>query len=497
VTGRSFAALLPQLAVVVPLLLVGASALARGAARIAVVSVGPGLIVLIAAALAVTTTTGMPPLRVLNAAPGLEMVLVADGFAVAMVAMTSVICAAVAAFATLEDLADPRARDPRFWPIWFALWAALHLLFLAGDLLTAYLMLEAIGVTGAALVALGGDRSTVGAATRYLYAELVASTTVLAGIALIWWQTDSLRFTALGPELVTAPMGWLALGVTTTGLLLKMPLAPIHLWLPAAHALAPSAVSPVLSAVVVKSAFAVMVRLWFVTAPGLVTRSAAQLVGALGVVAIVWGSVVALRAGSVKELIAYSTVAQLGFLTLLVPLVEAGNADAWRGGVLYAVAHALAKAALLMAAAVVVETAGRADLDALSGAASRSPLAVFAIGVGALSLVGLPPSGGFVAKWYLLTASLESGQWWWIPPILLGSLLTAAYLLRLLKRAFTTGARSDGPASAGGARSTQATFDRRGAVALGLSLTTVALGVRPLEVLELLDLGAPALTGGR
>jgi multicomponent Na+:H+ antiporter subunit D len=442
--------------------------------------------------------------RSLTAGPAVELVLVADGLAVAMLVMTTVTAVVVAAFASEQDRSRPGARHRWFWPLWFVLWAALHLLFLSGDLLTAYLMLEAIGVAGAALVALDGERRTVLAATRYLYAELVASMTVLAGIALIWQQTGSLRFAELGPDLVAHPQGWLALGVVTVGLLLKMPLAPLHLWLPAAHALAPSAVSPILSAVVVKSAFAVLIRSWFLVAPELVTRSAAQLLGCLGVVAIVWGSLVALRTSHLKELIAYSTVAQLGFLMLLVPLVQAGAGDAWRGGVLYAVAHALAKGALLLAAAVIVEAAERPDLDALVGAVRHQPLAVFAFGIAALSLIGLPPSGGFVAKWYLLVASLQTGQWWWIAPIVGGSLLTAGYLLRLLRPAFATPVATGGrPPTAGEVPPERASGARlvtgpaaRGALALALSLTTVALGVRPMEALALLDIGAPPLTGG-
>jgi multicomponent Na+:H+ antiporter subunit D len=508
VTFGSLVAVTLPMVVVLPLSGAAVTAVARGNARARFALIAAVLTTVAVAVLTVAVLTEGMTTLVLSNPVGLELVLVADGLALAMVAMTAVTCSIVAGFAASEDRAHPEARHERFWPVWFGLWASLHLLFLAGDLLTAYLMLEAIGIAGAGLVSLAGDRPTLLAGTRYLYAELVASTTVLAGIALIWSRTGSLRFAELEPGLVTEPGGWLALGVVSAGLLLKVPLAPIHIWLPAAHTRAPSAVSPVLSAVVVKSSFAVLVRLWFVSAPELVTRSAAQLLGALGVVAIVWGSVLALRATHVKELIAYSTVAQLGFLVLLVPLVQAGAADAWRGGLLYAVTHALAKAALLLAAAVLIEDAGQPDIDALLGAASRRPLAVFAVGIGGLSLVGLPPRGGFVGKWYLLAASLQTGQWWWLAPILLGSLLTAGYLLRLLKPAFATDASlhpttsaspptgSIPPTPASTPSTTASMLDGRAGLALALALTTIALGIRPTEMLELLDLGAPLLTGG-
>jgi hypothetical protein len=114
----------------------------------------------------------------------------------------------------------------------------------------------------------------------------------------------------------------------------------------------------------VKVAFAVIVRLWFLAVPGALTTSAAQLLGALGAVAIVWGSVTALRATGLKRLIASSTVAQLGLLFLLPPLVRAGEVDAWTGGIVLAVTHAVAKAAMLMAAAVIVDSARRAGFGA-------------------------------------------------------------------------------------------------------------------------------------
>jgi multicomponent Na+:H+ antiporter subunit D len=417
---------------------------------------------------------------------GLELGLVADGFAVAFVLTTCVVGLAVAAYAAYEDLVARWPRPRGYWPTFLALWACLHVLFLAADLLTAYLMLELIGVAGAALVALGGDRPTLIAATRYFYAELVASTTTLAGLALLWHRAGTVVFADLAT--VDAEGLALPLAIVTTGLLLKVPLVPLHGWLPPAHALAPSAVSPVLSAVVVKSAFAVLARLWFVGLPDVVTSHAAQLLGALGAVAVVWGSINALRDRTLKLLVAHSTVAQLGLLLLVIPLVAGGGSEAWAGGVVLGVSHGLAKAAMLLAAAILVEDLGRSQVADLAGAAARRPVAVLAFGVAAVSLVGLPPSGGFVAKWYLLVASLEAGQWWWIPVVVLGSLLTAGYLMRVVKVAFAP-APPELPVTP--AR------DARDVIALVLAMSTLLLGLRPTELLELLEVASPfPLVGG-
>jgi multicomponent Na+:H+ antiporter subunit D len=429
------------------------------------------------------------PARLRLAGPGgVDAVLVADGLATSMVLMTSVVGVAVSAFALVEERHDADRHHPAYWPTWLVLWGALHLLFVAGDLLTAYLMLELVGIAGAALVVLGGDRETTSAGTRYFFAELVASTTVLAGIGLLWSRTGTLSFAALADHVGDDPQAAVAVGVITAGLLLKVPLVPLHFWLPPAHSLAPSAVSPALSSVVVKTAFAVVARLWFLALPALVTREAAQLLGVLGVVAIVWGSLNALRARELKLLVAHSTVAQLGFLFLLPPMAAAGSIEAWSGGVVLAIAHAVAKAAMLMAAGVIVEDAGRSAVADLGGMAARRPVALFAFGLAAVSLVGLPPTGGFVAKWYLLVASLETGQWWWIPVIVVGSLLTAGYLMRVVKRSFAPPATS---LPAGSAR------DGRDVIALALASTTLLMGLRPTELLELVEVGVPTvLIGG-
>ena len=454
-------------------------------------------------------TGGTPGGARLAGPAALELTVLADGLAVAMLLMTSVTALAVTAFGAVEDRRAPRDRHPGHWPLWFGLWAALHLLFLAADLLTAYLMFEAVGTAAAVLVVLGGERRRFLAGTRYLYAELASSVTALLGIALIWREVGDLAYSAIGPALTDAPAGWWAIGLLTTGLLMKVPLVPLHLWLPSAHSLAPSAVSPMLSGVVVKTAFVVLVRLWFGGDGEVLTPSAAQLLGGLGVVAIVWGSLAALRADGVKELIAYSTLAQLGLLFLLPPLVEAGASNAWTGGLFHAVAHAPAKAALLLAASVLVADAGRSSVEGLIGTAARRPMATLAIGIAAVSLVGLPPSAGFVGKWFLLLASIEVGQWWWVLPNAGGSLLTVAYLMRLIRPAFAppparvgppparvgpppgTSGDSTTPVDTAEASPITSARDLRDGIALALAATTLALGLSPAGLLGLLEAAAP------
>lgn len=491
----------------VPVAGVGLTAATRGRTRAMLGLAAAGLTT--AATLHSTATVllaGVPHVLRLRGPVGPEVALVADGLAMSMVVMTAVVTLAVVAFAVAEDLRGPEGRHAAYWPLLLALWGGLNLLFLAGDLLTAYLMFELIALCGALLVTLRGGRASLLAGTRYFYAELVASTTMLLGVALVWWRAGTVVFDGLGPALAGDPLGQVGLAVVTAGLLLKLPLAPLHFWLPAAHTVAPGAVSPVLSGVMVKAAFAVLVRIWFLSAPGLAPLSLVQLLGALGALAVLWGSVSALRADELKRLIAASTVAQIGLMFLLPPLVAAGSADGWTGGVVLAVTHALAKAAILMVAVVVNESAreawalhrvvaggrsqalpgGRLDperppLAALRGSAARRPVAVMAFGVAALSLVGLPPSGGFVAKWYLLLGSVAAGQWWWAVVVVLGTLLTVGYLMRFIRPAFAPPPEEP----------TARRVDARDVVALVLALTTVVVGLWPGPLVDLVGVGGP------
>jgi multicomponent Na+:H+ antiporter subunit D len=516
-----------------PLAGAGLTLLTAGRRRAAI---GGGLAVVLAVltfGLARVVRTAGEPVRIALAGPvGIEVALVADGLATALLVMTAVVVAAVALFAVVEDHRTPERRHAAYWPLLFVLWFGLTALFLAGDLLTTYLMLELVALCGALLVTLRGDRASLLAGTRYFYAELAASTTMLLGIALVWSAAGTVTYDGLGAALGDAPVGRVGLAIVTAGLLVKVPLAPLHFWLPAAHTFAPSAVSPVLSGVMVKAALAVVLRLWFLAAPEALTPTAAQLLGVLGAVAIVWGSVGALRANGLKRLIASSTVAQLGIVFLLAPLVRAGQVDGWTGGVVLAVTHAVAKAAMLLAAAVIVDSARRARATAsarvaarqrlagaspadgasgraggdpaaltpgaaaagepswpvlveLRGSVARRPVAVMAFGIAGLSLVGLPPTGGFVAKWYLLLASVAAGQWWWVAVLVAGTLLTVGYLMRFVRPAFA-------PPPEGEVRPER---DARDVVAFALASVTVLVGLHPQPLLDLLRIGGP-LVGG-
>jgi multicomponent Na+:H+ antiporter subunit D len=175
-----------------------------------------------------------------------------------------------------------------------------------------------------------------------------------------------------------------------------------------------------------------------------------------------------------------------------VPLANGGaddraTIDGWAGGTYYALSHGVAKAALFLAAGCMVWAAGTDRISAMGGLAARLPLVVGSFAVAGVTLVGLPPTGGFVAKWYLVSASIRSGEPWWAAAVLAGSLLTAGYVLVVVRVVLARGA--EGPAPVPVPRTMQA-------AAAGLALVCLVMGLWPSAGLDLLGVDIPAPAGG-
>jgi multicomponent Na+:H+ antiporter subunit D len=392
---------------------------------------------LLAAAPVVVIAAAAGPLRYALGGWGapLGIELVADGISVALLGLCAVVYAAVFTFA-LAYFEGGSHEAAYFWPLAWLLWGAMNAVALSADLFNLFVTLELLGLAAVGMAALSGKAAALAAALRYLMAALVGSNLFLLAVALLYGATGVLALDAIGERLAPGGTAVLAAALIAVAMALKTALVPLHFWLPPAHGGAVTPVSALLSALVIKASFVVLLRLWLLLAPALEAQAVANLLAVLGAAAILWGSAAALVQKKIKMLVAYSTVAQVGYLFLVFALLAGDARLALEGGVLQLLAHGLAKAAMFLAAGSLVLSAGRDDLAALRGAAVRQPLAVFAFGLAGASLIGLPPSAGFAAKWQLLRAALESGQWWWALVLIAGGLLTAAYVFRVLRQAF-------------------------------------------------------------
>jgi formate hydrogenlyase subunit 3/multisubunit Na+/H+ antiporter MnhD subunit len=471
------------LALVLPVvsMLLAFAAGGRHAERIALATLPIGLV--IAVTIVVTLLRAGGPLVYLLGGwpPPLGVVLRADSLAAVMLLTTAFVLCAVGVFARAEfhtPAGAPEARAPlAFWLLLLAVWAGLNTVFLAGDLFTLYVALELLTFAAVPLVCLDGSPATLAAALRYALFALIGSVLYLAGTVLLYGAHGVLDLVLLSRQVQADPTTLIAAALMTVGLLAKTALFPLHLWLPPAHAGAPAPASAVLSALVVKGSFFIVIRLWFGVMPGLPGVPASQLLAALGASAIVVGSVVALRQERLKLLIAYSTLAQIGYLFLMFPLaydaasgrLESGAALA--GGLLQAISHATAKAAMFMAAGLVYAALGHDRIAGLGGIARALPMTVLAFAVGGVALVGMPPSGAYLAKELLLGAAAETHQWWWAVVLQAGGWFTAGYLVLVLVHALGPGT---GPVTL------RAPVTRgRQAVALALALCSLTLGLVP------------------
>lgn len=411
----------------------------------------------------------------------LGIMLRADGLSALFVSLTGVVGLAVSGYAALMPAGTGtrlvgtgpgRSRwepsHPGFWPLWLACWSGLNAVFVSGDLFNTYVGLELASLSAVGLVALGG-RSAWPAALRYLFIAVLGSLLFLVAVGLLVSVTGTLDLEQSARVIAGTPGTHeavaLALALASVGLGLKVAIVPLHRWLIPAHSSASSAVSPLLSALVIKASLFVVLRCWiWLAAPGLspslqpgpgagtvdMVGALGWVFGALGVLAVIHGSVMAIRQDRLKPLVAYSTVAQVGYWLLFFPLVmdsgtdsleevgvttladDAVLAGAVSGTVALALGHGLAKAGLFLSAGFLKDVYGTDVIDDLRGAGRRHPMIVMTMGLSAVGLAGLPLSLGFTGKWQLATAAVASGHYWMVVVLVLGTLLSAAYLLKAI-----------------------------------------------------------------
>lgn len=405
--------------------------------------------------------------------------LYADGLSLLMLTVTAVVGLAVTVYSSAYFKAD---KAKHFWPLWLFLWSALNAMFLSADIFNIYVTLELVGLSAVALVALSGSANALTAAMRYLLVSLLGSLFYLMGVALLYHSYGSVDIAILSQQAELSPTMWMAIGLMTAGLLLKTALFPLHFWLPPAHSSAPAPVSALLSALVVKASLYVLLRLWlevFPLSPAPGQFGLGQILGLLGSAAIIWGGVQALRQTRLKLLVAYSTVVQIGYLFLAFPLASIMG---FQAALYFVIAHAVAKTAMFMAAGNILFYGGHDRIVDLDRVAQRLPLTLGAFALAGVSLMGLPPSGGFIAKWLLLEAVILSGQWWWGVLLIVGGLLTGAYVFKVIGNAFT---QAEFPHEPG------VVPKRMEWTALIMAGLAIILGfVAPLP-LELMEIGSP------
>ena len=317
--------------------------------------------------------------------------------------------------------------------------AGLLGLTITGDAFNAFVFLEISSLSTYALIALGGRRRAVLSSFRYLVIGTVGATFVLLGIGLAYAVTGTLNMADLATRIADINGNralHAAVVFVVVGLAIKMAMFPVHAWLPTAYAEAPSAVSLFLSATSTKVAIYAFCRFAFtVFGTALVFRTLPM--GRIGLVlaslAMLVGSAAACFQKDLKYLLAWSSVAQIGYIVAGISLATTAGVSA---AYLHVINHGVTKAALFAAAGLLLMRLGTVQLDALAGLGRRMPWTFTAILVAGLGLIGVPPTSGFVSKWALVTALVESDQWFVLAAMLGSSLLALVYVGRIIEVAW-------------------------------------------------------------
>lgn len=378
-----------------------------------------------------------PELSLARFAPGLDIAFKVEplGMLFALVAGSLWIVNSIYSIGYMRSNGEP--RQTTFYICFATAIAATMGIAFSKNLLSLFLFYEALTLSTYPLVTHKGTPEAMRAGRVYMGILLGTSMVLLLpAIILTGHLAGTLDFTAggiLAGKTSATTLGlMLALFVFGIG---KAALMPFHLWLPAAM-VAPTPVSALLHAVAVVKAgvFTVLKVIVYVFGIETLSKSGAAdwLVWAAGATVII-ASLVALRQDNLKKRLAYSTISQLSYVVLAAAILTPISAI---GAAFHIAAHAVAKITLFFAAGSIYTAAHKTEISEFDGIGRRMPWTMTAFAIGALGMIGVPPTAGFFGKWFMLQGAMQTGQWTVLCIILASTVLNAAYFLPVVYRAF-------------------------------------------------------------
>jgi len=364
---------------------------------------------------------------------------IVNAFLLVIISGTGLLVLPYALQSVVSEIAE--SQRAYFYTAFLLCFTGLLGVTITGDAFNVFVFLEISSLSTYALVAMGAgkDRRALTAAYNYLVMGTIGATFFVIGIGFLYMITGTLNMADLA-ERITTFGDSRALRVAFTfifiGLGLKFAMFPLHMWLPNAYAFAPSVVTAFLAATATKVAIYVLLRFMYTVFGFDYPFQAITLdvvVLPLAIIAMFAASMVAIFQVDLKRMLAYSSVAQIGYILLGLCLQnEAGLAAA----MIHLFNHAVAKGALFLVMGCIVLRLGSSRLPDLAGIGRQMPLTMAAFVVGGLSLIGVPLTVGFVSKWYLIEASLDRGWWWLAFLIVASSLLAVVYVWRVVEVAY-------------------------------------------------------------
>ncbi|MEJ8571336.1 monovalent cation/H+ antiporter subunit D family protein [Microbaculum marinum] len=362
---------------------------------------------------------------------------VVNGF---LLVLVSVMGAIVMPYARLSVAAEiPENKQAWFYCVYLLCLAGLLGMAATGDAFNAFVFMEISSLAMYVLIALGSDRRALVAAYQYLILGTIGATFYVIGVGLLLAMTGTLNFVEMAERIVevenTRPV-LAALAFITVGMCLKLALFPLHVWLPNAYTGAPTVATAFIASTATKVAVYLLLRYYF-SIFGVVfvfdDLPVTPILMVMSLAGMFAGSFVAIFQTNVKRMLAYSSVAQMGYITLGIALATPVGLT---GGIVHLFNHALMKGALFLALGCVAYRIGNCKLDNMAGIGRRMPLTMAAFVVAGLSLIGVPGTVGFISKWYLALGAIEQGWWWLAFLIVASSLLAVIYVGKVVELAW-------------------------------------------------------------
>ena len=340
----------------------------------------------------------------------------------------------------------PRESHYLFYAMLGLCFTGLLGITITGDAFNLFVFLEISSLSTYVLIALGRDRRALTASYQYLIMGSIGATFIVIAIGLLYLMTGTLNLADMANKLSSinsARPVLAALAFFTVGVSLKAAIFPLHQWLPNAYTYAPSAVTALVAATATKVSLYALIRFYFtIFGDSLVFEHLPlpEIMLVLSLFAMLVANSIAIFQTNLKRLFAYSSVGQIGYITLGLSFDSVHGLAA---AIIHLFNHGIAKGGIfLLVGAIVARLTTRQGLppaptfDRLAGIARQMPITCFGIVIGGLSLIGVPGSAGFISKWHLILAAIEKGQWWLVGLILVSSLLAVTYVWRFVEVAY-------------------------------------------------------------
>jgi multicomponent Na+:H+ antiporter subunit D len=368
---------------------------------------------------------------------GIELNLdLLSAFVLVMIGAVSLL---VSVYAMVAVRRENPERESAFFTMVLVMLLGLTGMVITADLFNLYVWFEVSSLGGYALMAIGHRKAPV-AAFRYLLQGTIGASFYLLGVGYLYVLTGSLNMFDVAARIVPLhdnPALWISLVFMVSGLGLKMALFPMHLWLPDAYTYASSTSTAIIAPLMTKVSAYVMIRVLYFVYGHEWSLSGS---GGLGVVitwlalaGVVVGSVMAIAQKDAKRMLAYSSIAQVGYIGVGIGLA---HPLALVGAMLHVLNHAVMKSCLFLVTGSVQLQRGSVKLRDYAGLGRKMPWTFAAFTLAALAMVGVPPTNGFFSKWYLVLGGIGAGQWAVVVVVLASSLLTAGYFFRVLERVY-------------------------------------------------------------